>query len=86
MTAWSNHRMRTTGTSLLRLWLSSEMQNPVGLTEAATTTEELADYGIEGILFKTEGINERPVLNPPEMSLGQDCLSEVARAIPQEGP
>ena len=86
MTAWSNHRMRTTGTSPLRLWLSSEMQNPVGLTEAATATEELADYGIEGILFETEGINERPVLNPPEMSLSQDCQSELARAIPQEGP
>ena len=85
MTAWSNHRMRTTGTSPLRLWLSSEMQNPVGLSETATE-EELARYGTEGILFETEASDERPILNPPEIRLSQECQSELARAIPALHP
>ena len=85
MTAWSNHRMRTTGTSPLRLWLSSEMQNPVGLSETATE-EELASYGTEGILFETEASDERPILNPPEIRLSQECQSELARAIPALHP
>lgn len=84
MTAWSNHRMRTTGTSPLRLWLSSEMQNPVGLSE--TAIEELATYGTEGILFETEASDERPILDPPDIRLSQDCQSELARAIPRLYP
>jgi hypothetical protein len=45
MTAWANHRTRTTRTSPLRLWLPSQMQNPVGLSETATE-DEVANYGI----------------------------------------
>ena len=80
MTAWSNHRMCTTGTSPLCLWLSSEMQNPVGLSK--TATKELASYGTEGILFETEASDERHIFNPPEIRLSQECQSELARTIP----
>ena len=86
MTTWSNHRMRTTGTSPLRLWLSSEMQNPVGLSETATE-EELASYGTEGILFETEASDERPILNPPGIFKSsrdkvESRMSIGVRAIP----
>ena len=45
MTAWANHRTRTARTSPLRLWLPSQMKNPVGLSETATE-DEVANYGI----------------------------------------
>lgn len=85
MRAWSNHRMRSTRTSPLRLWLSSQMQNPVGLSES-TTEEEVATYGTEGILFETEGNDERPILNPPQVELSENCQSELARDIPDLCP
>ena len=66
MAAWSNH--------VCGLWLSSETQNPVGLSETATE-EELASYGTEGILFETEASDKRPILNPPEIRLSQECQS-----------
>ncbi|CAB3980888.1 Hypothetical predicted protein [Paramuricea clavata] len=72
MTAWANHKMHTTRTSPLRLWLSSQMQNPVGLSETATE-DEVANYGIEGILFETEKLSE-------------NCLSQLVSDIPDLSP
>ena len=43
--AWENHRMRTTKTSPRRLWVSGQLNNPVGIE---LTDEELQFYGIEG--------------------------------------
>ena len=88
MTAWSNHRMHTTGTRPLRLWLSSEMQNPVGLSETATE-EELASYGTEGILFETEASDKRPIFKSSRdkvesrMSIGASKSRSTATPITQ---
>lgn len=80
MAAWSNHRMRTTRSSPLRLWLSSQMQNPVGL---CLSEEEQAVYGAEGVLEGAESrIGERPILNPPEIQLSENCNAELRRNIP----
>lgn len=44
--AWSSHRMRTTRSLPLRMWVSGQLQNPVGLELMGAAIE---NYGVEGI-------------------------------------
>ena len=45
--AWSNHRIRTSRSSPIRMWVAGQLQNPVGveLTHEATNY-----YGVEGFI------------------------------------
>ena len=59
--AWASHRMRTIKTSPLKLWISGQMLNPVGIELG---NEELEFYGVEGPL---DGPDEgtRPIFSAP---------------------
>lgn len=78
---WSNHRMRTTKRSPLQLWLSSQIQNPVGLE---ISEDLLVYYGAEGLINDDEQqMDERPVLNPPMVELSDDCLAQLQSDVPE---
>lgn len=65
--AWENHRMRTTKTSPLKLWISGQMNNPVGIN---ISEEDLKLYGIEGDIGdveSTEGVSARPIFSAPRV-------------------
>ena len=76
--AWSNHCMRPTRTSPLRLWLSSQVQNPIGLS----LNEDLALYGVEGIPQGDDLSGRRPIINPPQLQLSMNCQAQLQRNIP----
>ena len=74
--AWSNHRMRTVRSSLLRLWVAGQVQNPVGFELSA---DELRWYGagdLEDIgVGKAE--SDRPIFAPPILEFTVDCMTEL---------
>jgi transposase len=75
--AWSRHRMRTTKSSPLQLWLAGQMQNPVG---EDVPTLNLESYGAEGIISTSNNEVEqggRPVFLPPAISLDELCQMEL---------
>ena len=60
--AWANHRMRTTKTSPLRLWIAGQAQNPVDLD---IPLYDLIQYGVEGDIDDETDKNEegRPIFS-----------------------
>ena len=60
MTAWANHKMCTTRTSPLHLWLSSQIL--LAFPKQPPKKDKVANYVIEG---KDTEVNERPISNPP---------------------
>ena len=78
--AWSKHRMRTTKISPLRLWISGQLQNPVG---ADIPPENLELYGVEGNLEDDNIENERPIfVSPTDGVLDEDILECLHAQIP----
>eukprot|EP00794_Sanderia_malayensis_P001890 gene1890-2144_t len=80
--AWSNHRMRSTKTSPLRLWISGQMQNPAGIQ---ISNEELEYYGAEGNI--EDDLNEqdeggRPIFFAPDV-LSDELLQRLNASVPQ---
>lgn len=76
--AWFHHRLRTVGSSPMRLWLSGQMQNPVGIE---LEEQEIQEYGIED--EETEDIAEdayaRPIYEAP---VNEDCIRKLQAEIP----
>ncbi|CAC5407179.1 unnamed protein product [Mytilus coruscus] len=75
--AWAGHKVRTVRSSPLRLWTSSQIQNPIGINE-----ENIADYGVEG--FIEENIypeNERPIFEPLPQVINQRSRELLNTAI-----
>ena len=73
--------MRTTKQSPMQLWLSSQMQNPVGLQ---ISEEDLAYYGTEGFTDNDQQeIDNRPTLNPPTLQLSEHCLVQLQSNVPE---
>ena len=65
--AWANHRMRTIKTTPLKLWVSSQMQNPLGIDVAPGDIEY---YGVEGV--------DTPIFSAPELRTSlQEQLNEL---------
>ena len=60
--AWPSHRMRTTKSSPLNIWISVQMQNPVG---TQLCERDLAEYGLEGNNGAADPLDgERPIFEP----------------------
>lgn len=77
--AWSHHRMRTTRSSPLRLWIAGQLQNPTGieLTEA-----DIAGYGVDGIVRDDEHHGDgRPIFGPPSYQMTAACLTELITEV-----
>ncbi len=75
--AWANHRMRTIITSLLKLWVSGQMQNPVGFE---LEDVDLQYYGVEGVVedenFPANNNGGRPIFAAPYL-LGDELLDHL---------
>ena len=76
--AWANHRMRTTKTSPLRLWIAGQAQNPVGLD---IPVNDLEHYGVEGDI-NDENEGDRPIFSPPVLEFSESCLAELNAVAP----
>ena len=81
--AWSHHRMRTTRSSPLRLWIAGQLQNPVGIEQTAT---EIADYGVDGIIRNDGDGDSRPIFAPPPPSyqMSAACFAELNAEVPSQ--
>ena len=62
--AWSKHRIRTMGSSPIKVWVSGQLSHPIGL--APTEVDDF--YGVEGIIEEANYeniISERPIFDAP---------------------
>ena len=78
--AWANHRMRTVKTSPLRLWVSGQMQNPVGIE---IDPEESENYGVEGLISDDNYVEGgRPIFSVPDL-INDELRQRLNESIPQ---
>ena len=78
--AWSKHRMRTTKTSALRLWISGQLQNSIGVD---IPPEFLELYGVEGNVEDDYTEDERPTfVSPTDGILDEEILERLHAEIP----
>ena len=73
--------MRPTRSSPLRMWVSGQLQNPVGLELMGTAIE---NYGVEGITDtdSEDDSDSRPILSSLSVSLSDECKIDLARQLP----
>ena len=55
--AWAHHRMRTTKTTPWKLWLSGQINSPIGMY---ISVEDLSHYGVEGDIPDDHDNNNNP--------------------------
>lgn len=79
--AWSRHRMRTTKSSPLRLWVAGQLQNPIGIT---LNNEAISHYGTEGHDDARDTLFEesRPIFEAPSNVVSEECLQVLSDQIP----
>lgn len=77
--AWSQHRMRTTRSSPIRMWVAGQLQNPVGLE---LRSEALVHYGVEGFVEDVGDRSGRPVFEPLSFQLSDNCRQQLNIEIP----
>ena len=77
--AWSNHRMRTTRSSPIRMWVAGQLQNPIGLD---LDQDNINNYGTEGFAETSVEEAERPILNAPSFILQPACQQLLNSNIP----
>ena len=78
--AWNKHRIRTTKTSPLRLWISGQLQNPFG---ADIPSEYLELYGVERNVKDHCIEDERPTfVSPTDGILMNKLLSLYTQKFP----
>ena len=73
--AWSKHRMRTTKTSSLRMWISGQLQNLIGVD---ISPEFLELYGVEGNVEDDYIEDEKPTfVSPTDGILDEEILERL---------
>ncbi|KAJ7363480.1 hypothetical protein OS493_009635 [Desmophyllum pertusum] len=78
--AWSQHRMRTTRSSPIRMWVACQLQNPVGIELRG---EAIPSYGVEGFIDdEAEDGSGRPIFDPPSFQLSDNCREQLSIEIP----
>ena len=75
--AWARHRMRTTRSTPMQLWLTGQNNNAVGLDSIPTSSWDT--YGVEGLLDINEDQPEggRPMFPPLVLTLNETCQAEL---------
>lgn len=76
--AWSRHRMRTVKSPPIRLWVSGQLQNPVGIE---LSSAELQSYGAEGVLDEERVEDRRPIFEAPG-ALSEQCFEILRNQVP----
>ena len=79
--AWCRHRMRTTKSTPLRLWVAGQLQNPTGIM---LSDEDISHYGTEGYDNVDDTLFEenRPIFEPPANVVSEECLRDLSSQIP----
>ncbi|KAJ7380779.1 hypothetical protein OS493_007159 [Desmophyllum pertusum] len=78
--AWSQHRMRTTRSSPIRMWVAGQLQNPVGIELRG---EAIPSSGVEGFIDdEAEDGSGRPIFDPPSFQLSDNCREQLSIEIP----
>ena len=80
--AWCNHRMRTTRTSPLRLWVAGQLHNPMGIDDPVDI--DPAYYGLEGVIEEAEQ-SDRPIYEAPTTFVDNECLDLLQQTVPNDG-
>ena len=79
--AWARNRIRTTRSSPMQMWLSGQIQNLVSVDNI--NMANITMYGVEGNITEEDGNgNQRPIFDPPEVELSENCLQEMADQVP----
>ena len=75
--AWSRHRMHTARSSPICMWVSGQLQNPMGIELVGSSIDT---YAVEGIIDPdSENESEcRPILSSPSLLLSDECKSVLA--------
>ena len=79
--AWSRHGMRTTRSSPICMWVSGQLQNPLGIELVGSTID---NYGKE-VVIDTEsedGSEGWPIFSSLSLLLSVECKSVLARHLP----
>lgn len=71
--AWCHHRLRTTKSSPLQLWIAGQYQSPQGIY---LSPDQAENYGVEGNASESENEGGRPVFSLPN-TITQDCMLEL---------
>ena len=80
-TAWSGHRIRTVKSTPLQLWMSGQIQNPVGIQIPPT---DLQNYGVEGHVDDTDvEYDDRPIFEPVMLSISEHCRAALREEFMQ---
>ena len=81
--AWSQHRIRTTKSLPIRMWIAGQLQNPVG-TELGHN--EIDCYGTEGFINYDDDVEDgsgRPIFDSLSFdALSDDCKQQLHSEIP----
>ena len=75
---WSRHRMRTVRSSPIRLWVSGQLQNPVGID---LSSAKIDCYGVEGVLHDDGVEDSRPIFEAP-VTLSDHCSQSLRSQMP----
>ena len=76
--AWSRHRMRTVKSSPIRLWVSGQLQNPLGIE---LSSAELQSYDAGGVLDE-ERVEDRPPIFEAPSILSEHCFEILSNQVP----
>lgn len=79
--ARSRHRMRTTRFSPICMWVSGQLQNPLGIELVGSAID---NYEVEGIMdTNSESESEgRPILSSLSLLLSDECKSVLTSHLP----
>lgn len=79
--AWSHHRMHTTKSSPIRMWVSGQLQNPLGIELVGSAID---NYGVEGIIDNAseDEFERRPILKSLSSTLTEECVRRLAGEVP----
>ena len=77
--AWSRHRMRTTRSTPIKLWMAGQLQNPTGIV---LDDDEVQYYGTEGQVDENDDCFEesRPIFEGPH-GLSEDVQQILSQEI-----
>ena len=76
-TAWSTHRIRTINSTPIRLWVSGQLNNPIG----AAPAEVDEFYGVEGQLDDEPEGEGRPIYEAPIDGILDEFINQLSEAV-----
>ena len=77
----AQHRLCTTRSFPMQMWLSGQLQNPVGMDDV--NMADIPMYGVEGNIGEEDkSIQQSPIFDPLNVDLNENCLQEMTDRVP----